>query len=1518
MSKDTSNDERPKEVRPETIVPSTSSVGSVMVVGAGIAGIQASMDLADSGYKVYLVESSTAIGGHMAQLDKTFPTNDCAMCTISPRLVAAGTHRNIEIITNAELSELAGEAGNFRAKVAIKPHFVDLEKCTGCGICAENCPVSVPDEYNQLLGDRKAIFKQYPQAVPNKFAMTRTGVAPCYDSCPIHGNPSGYVALTAAGKYEEAYASATETNPFPSICGRICEHPCEQVCNRTNLDSPVSIAYIKRFLADWHEEHGEKLTPEQKQASIEENGKACPRRKASHKGERGRGKVAVIGSGPAGLSAALELRKMGYGATIFEKHGVLGGMMRIGIPEYRLPTDIIERDIQNILDYGIETRLNSHIQGQEDIEAMFEEGYEAVFLSVGSHKSVRMGIEGEDAENTSSGIAFLRDVRLGKKKSVKKNVIVIGGGNVAMDCARTALRLGGEKVSIVCLEGRDKMPAYPWEIDWAEEEGVDIKAAKATKRIIVEDDKFAGLELLDVKKMAFVEGRLELETVPGTEEILSAEELIVAIGQKPDLGLLGECGKIKLTKRGTVELDEKTGMTSWEGVFVGGDVIRGAASVVQATADGQYAARAIDAYIRGEKFEPEEFDEQVVEISAEELKERNEKKIARHEMPTIPLDRRRSFEEVDLGFTEEMAKAEAERCLYCAVCSWCGLCEKVCEADAVLYKDTPKERELDVGAVILSPGFELYDAEKKGEYGYRRFDNVVSSMDYERILSASGPFGGHIQRLSDGAEPKKIAFIQCVGSRDSDNSYCSSVCCMYATKQAIITKEHLPDAECKVFVMDVRAFSKGFDEYYERAKDNYGVKYVYTRPSAIRQDFKTRNLFLESSEDGKEWREEEFDMVILSSGLCATEYSKRLGDVCLIDLNDFDFAKSARFAPTASSRDGVYLAGAYEGPKDIPESVVQASGAAARAMELLADVRGSEVKEKEYPNEKDVAGQEPRIGVFVCHCGSNIGGVIDCESVADYASGLPDVVFATDLMYTCSPDGLKTIKESIEENELNKVVVASCTPRTHEPLFQETLKESGLNPYLFEMANIRDQCTWVHARLGEATKEKAIDLVKMAVGRARMIESLKTQSYIPKRSLLVVGAGVAGMTAALSVANQGFEVHLVEKTDELGGSARQVKQTVEGYRPQELLDDLERRIESDDRITVYRNSQVTECKGFTGDFKSRVASNGREIEIEHGAVIIASGASESRPSEYLFAQNDRVLTQLQLEERLDADPEFAKKLDEVVMIQCVGSREPERMICSRVCCTEAIKNAMSVKRANPKATVAILYRDVRTYGFKEEYYNKAREMGVLFFRYDLDGKPTVTQDGSGKLEVRVKDRNSTLELSFSPDVLALSAAMVPPEECESIATAFKVPLNLECFFLEAHMKLRPVDFASDGMFLCGACHSPKFIDETVTQAKATAAKAVSILSKKEMEISGVVSVVDPDKCAACLTCVRTCPYDVPQINSDGVAEIEAAMCHGCGVCASECPAKAIQLMHYKDSQIISKTTSLFHDVGKVT
>ena len=1467
-----------------------------MVVGAGIAGIQSALDLADSGYKVYLVDSSTAIGGRMAQLDKTFPTNDCAMCTISPRLVTAGTHRNIEIITNTKLTELTGKPGSFTTNIVTQPHFVDLDKCTGCGLCAENCPVPLNDEYNQLLDDRNAIYKKYPQAVPNKFAMTREGVPPCHDSCPIHGNPCGYIALASSGRYQDAFESATQKNPFPSICGRICEHPCEQSCNRNNLDEPVSIAYIKRFLADWYDEHGEKPSPADKQSLIKENGK----------------KIAVVGAGPAGLSAALELRKAGFAVTIFEKHSVPGGMMRLGVPEYRLPAEVIQRDIQHILDFGVEIKYDSEVKSQRQVEGFLDEGYSAVFLSVGSHVSMMMGIEGEELDNVSSGIDFLREIRLGTKESVRENVVVIGGGNVAMDCARSALRLGAKTVNVVCLESEDKMPAYSWEVEWAREEGVVVNGAKATKRIVGKGGKFAGLELLDVTKLEFIEGRLNLETADGSETTLNAQEMIVAIGQKPGIDFLGAASRIKLTARRAIEVDEHTGMTSMPGVFAGGDVIRGAASVVQATADGQRAARAIAAYANGEEFVPFKEDYPVVEISAEELKERKEKSLPRQEMPVIDMARRiGTFDEVDLGFTEDMVKAESERCLFCAICSSCGLCEKVCEAGAIKYDDVAKENSIDVGAIILAPGFDVYDVAKKGEYGYRRFPNVLSGLDYERVLSASGPFEGHIQRISDGKSPKSIAFIQCVGSRDKENPYCSSVCCMYATKQAMITKEHLPDVECKVFVMDVRAFGKGFDEYYERAKEKYGIEYIYTRPSEIKQDFKTHDLSIQYARGVSDWQEETFDMVILSSGLCPSAESKELAEVCDIELNEYNFAQSADFMPVSSSKEGVFLAGAFESPKDIPESVTQASGAAAAAMELLADVRGTQVEDKHYPDEKNVIGMEPRIGVFVCNCGSNIGGFIDCERVSGIAAELPNVVFSTALLYTCSPDGLKTIQESVVENDINRVVVASCTPRTHGPLFEEAIKEVGLNPYLFEMANIRDQCTWVHTRLGEVTEEKAIDLVKMAVGRAATIEPLESKTYAPKDNAVVVGAGVAGMTAALSIADQGFKVHLLEQTDTLGGNLAKVKVTVEGLKPAELLSRLVQRVEGNSNIELYKNTTVEHCKGFIGNFKSRINAGGQSIDIEHGAAIIATGATESKPEEYLYAKNNNVFTQMELEERIAGDLSFADSVNELVMIQCVGSREPDRMVCSRVCCTEAIKNAIAVKTANPKAQIAILYRDIRTYGFNEKYYNQAREMGILFFRYDIDGKPVVSETANGELKVMMTDLNSGLKLSFTPDVLALSAAMIPSEDNQAVGTAFKVPVSMDGFFHEAHMKLRPVDFASDGLFLCGTCHSPKFIDETISQAKATAAKAVSILSRKLMEISGIVSVVEADKCAVCLTCVRTCPYNVPVINADGVAEIEAAMCHGCGICAGECPAKAIQLMHYKDDQMVAKTEALF-------
>ncbi len=1470
-------------------------IGAVMVVGGGIAGMQAALDLANAGYFVYLVEYRSAIGGRMAQLDKTFPTNDCSMCTISPRLVEVGTHANIEMITHAEVESLEGEPGRFRVRLSIRPRFIDPEKCTGCGLCAEKCPVPVKDEYNQLLGDRRAVYKLYPQAVPNKYSIDRLGVPPCYDACPVHGNPSGYVALAAAGRYQEAFEAAVERNPFPSICGRVCVRHCEHHCNRANLDGPVAVASLKRFLADWNAAHGKRISPEEKRASIRENGK----------------KVAVVGAGPAGLAAALELRKRGYAVTVFDRQPRAGGMMSLAIPAYRLPDDVVQRDIQGILDYGVELRLNHSVSGAAGVEALFREGFEAVFLGVGAWTCGRLRLPGEDLPEVSHGVNFLRDVRLGKKTSVRERVIVIGGGNVAIDCARTARRLGAKSVEMFCLETRAAMPAHPWEIEWAVEEGVVIHDALAPKRIIDRDGRFAGLETLDVESMSFKEGKLDLKTRPGTEKVFAGDELIIAIGQRPETGPFKDDGRLRLTPRGTFEVDKATLMTSWPGVFAGGDAVRGAASIVEAIADGRRAAQAIDARLSGAPAPAEPLPERIVTLSADDLRARKEKRRPRQAVPTIPLERRVSaFDEVELGFSEDQARMEAQRCLYCATCSYCRQCEKACEAKAIRFDDAPSGRTLEVGAVILAPGFDLYDATGRGEYGYRRFPNVVTNLDYERMLSASGPFHGHIRRISDGREPKRIAFIQCVGSRDEEHPWCSSICCMAATKQAIITKEHLPDASCTVFVMDVRAFGKGFDEYVERAKAKYGVRYVHTRPSQILQDYKTRGLRIQYSEDGRNWQEETFDLVILSAGLRPPAGADRLAAACGVGLTPHGFARSVPFRTAASSREGVFLAGALEEPKDIPESVTQASAAAALAMEFLAEARGTRVKERAYPPEKDVGQEQARVGVFVCHCGSNIGGFIDCERVAREAARMPGVAFATHLMYTCSPDGLKAIREKIEEHRLNRVVVASCTPRTHETLFQRTIREAGLNAYLFEMANIRDQCTWVHARMGDLTERKALDLVRMAVARARTLEPLQAQTYVPKRRALVVGGGPAGMAAAVSIARQGYPVDLVEKSDRLGGNLHRVRTALDGARPADLLASLQRQVRENPLITVHLRSEVEETKGFVGNFTSKIRSPGGVVEVEHGAAIIATGADELKPAEYLYGRHPRVFTQQEFEAKMEDDPAWAASLREVVMIQCVGSREPDRMVCCRVGCTEALKNALALKDRNPSARVAILYRDLRAYGFKEEHYTEARRRGILFFRFEREAKPEVCAGGDGPLRVRVNDLHSGLELAAEPDALVLSAGMKPSPESAKVGTTFKVPLTLEGFFLEAHMKLRPVDFASEGLFLCGTCHGPKFIDESVAQAQAAAARAVSILSRPVMEVGGVVSKVNPDLCAACLTCVRTCPYGVPRINADGVAEIEAAMCHGCGVCAAECPAKAIELMHYKDRQIVAKTDAL--------
>jgi heterodisulfide reductase subunit A-like polyferredoxin len=962
-------------------------------------------------------------------------------------------------------------------------------------------------------------------------------------------------------------------------------------------------------------------------------------------------------------------------------------------------------------------------------------------------------------------------------------------------------------------------------------------------------------------------------------------------------------------ERGVFKVNKTTLQTSISSIFAGGDIVRGPASVIEAVADGNEAAISIDRYLRNVDLAEGRAEEPVVA----ELPDRQYELKSRTDMQKRPGDdRSKTFEEIELNYDEETAVAEAERCVNCAICSECLQCVEVCKAEAVIHDMEEENIDLNVGSIIMTPGFDEFDPTVKKEYGYDRFPNVVSSIEFERILSASGPFAGKVLRPSDQKPPKDVAFIQCVGSRDKEcgNTYCSSVCCMYAMKEAIIAKEHDNNINPHIFYMDIRAFGKEFDDYYNRAKKEMGIKFTCARPSSIDRatDSQDNNLILTYVENG-EIQRKEFDLIVLSVGLGHPKDAEMLSEKMGIELNSHGFCKTGTFTPLETTREGVYVAGAFSSPKDIPDTVSQASGAAAKASGPISSERGKMITVEEFPEEIDVSGQEPRIGVFVCHCGINIGGVVDVPSVVEYASSLPNVVYCEHNLYTCSQDTQEGIKEKIKEHNLNRVIVASCTPRTHEPLFQNTIREGGLNSYLFEMANIRDQCSWVHMHMPIEATDKAKDLVRMAVANANLLTPLVKSKLevVPKG--LVLGGGLAGMTAALELATQGVDVHLVERENQLGGNLRKLHYMVDGSDPQKMLTELINKLEANDRITINTNTELIDIDGHVGNFTVVLRSGDDEKTVNVGALILATGGLEYKPVEFLYGQSDNVVTQHDLEDRI-AKGEFDPTTKNIVMIQCVGSRNDERPYCSRVCCTNAIKNALKIKSLNPKAKIHVLFKDIRTYGFREDYYSDALEQGVLFTRYDDDSIPEVSSD-NGQLTVSFKDPVLDENISIKPDMLVLSAAILPEPSNEVISKILKTQLSKDRFFLEAHMKLRPVDFATEGIFLCGMAHSPKFVDESISQASAASSRAMTILSKEFLEVGGVVSTVDGNKCVACLTCVRVCPYEVPEINKDNVAEINEADCQGCGICASECPIKAIQLKHFRDDQVLAKCDALF-------
>ncbi len=1438
------------------------AIGAVLVCGAGITGMQASLDLAESGFKVYLLDSSPAIGGRMAQLDKTFPTGDCAMCILSPKLVECARNKNIEIITLADVQGISGEPGNFKVKIRQNPRYVDASKCNACGECTEACPVDLPSEFDRRLGTRKAIFRPYPQAIPNVFGISKAeGRSPCKADCPAGVNAQGYVALTAAGKFKEAYALIRERCPLPAACGRVCQHPCEDHCNRGDIDQAVNVRDLKRFIADYVHSRPDEY-PAAKPAPV-----------------RLDAKVAIVGGGPAGLTAASDLAMAGYTVTIFEAQPQLGGMLRYGIPAYRLPREVLDKEIQYVLDLGVEAKIGERVA---DPKSLLASGYKAVFLAPGAWVSRRLGIPGEDSPGVWAGLDFLHKVNSGETPAIGPSVLVIGGGDVAMDAARCALRMPGvEKVDLVCLESRAEMPAHAWEAQEALEEGVDFHNSLGPVKIEPGAVTFRACTRVFDETRRF---RPQFDDSKTT--VIQADAVIVTIGQAT------ECSTPRVMDRDALSTDIP-------GLFVGGDAAFGPAAMVDAMAHGHLAAESINAYLRGVKRSPS---------TSSKDHARNPKpdtpRAERIRMPHAGLAQRLStFAEINLGYNADEAVAEAKRCLACGLCSECMQCVKACSAGAIFHDQKPRDFELGVGGVILTPGFEEFQASLRGEFGHGRYPNVLSSVQFERMLSAAGPTGGHVQRPSDGGEVRRIAFIQCVGSRDAVRGapYCSSICCMSATKEAMVALEHAQgkELEISIFCMDVRAFGKEFDGYVNRARNDHGVKYIRAIPSRVVEMPGTRSPRVRYFDQTGAEQQQEFDLVVLSVGLRVNSGLQEMAGRLGVELNSFGFARTDRLSPQATSKPGVFVAGAFQEPKDIPESVAQASAAAGCVMDQLAAARGNLIQRREYPWERDTTDEAPRIGVFICHCGHNIASVVDVHEVARKAAGMPHVCHAEASLYTCSDTNQQHIKDMIREHGLNRLVVASCSPRTHEILFQETLRDSGLNQYLFAMTNIRDQCSWVHKEDHPAATAKAVDLMAMAIARARHLKPLQTGLLPVTASALILGGGLAGMTAALATADQGFDVHLVEKDAELGGMLRRVHRTLEGADVQNYLRGLIERVQSHPGVHVYLNATPASITGHVGNFKTVLQVEGSEKAVSHGVVIIATGGSERSTGLYLHGQNSHVTTQTMLQAAL-ADglpPELAGRPDPtVVMIQCVESRNEQNPYCSRICCAEAVKNALEIKRRLPQARVFVLGRDIRTYGFRELYFQQAREAGVVFVRHPEKGEPVVVEE-DGKLKVTVHDSSGYRDVQLRPDLLVLSTGIAPAESNPVLSGLLRSALTADGFFLEAHPKLRPVDLANEGEYLCGLAHSPRFIDETIAQAQAVAGRAATVLSKTHREIPGQVASVDPTACVACATCVKVCPYGAPMINELHKAEIQTAKCMGCGSCAASCPARTITLRH---------------------
>ncbi len=853
----------------------------------------------------------------------------------------------------------------------------------------------------------------------------------------------------------------------------------------------------------------------------------------------------------------------------------------------------------------------------------------------------------------------------------------------------------------------------------------------------------------------------------------------------------------------------------------------------------------------------------------------------------------------------------------------CTICESVCKNKAIDLQAKPQKKVVKVGAIILSPGYGVFDPRLRGDYGYGKYPNVVTSLDFERLLCATGPHEGEILRPSDKKHPHKIAWIHCVGSRqilEGGHSYCSSVCCSYIQKQVILAKDHDADTEAVIFHNDIRSFGKDFERFYQRTADLPGVEFIRSYVDVGREIPETKNVTIRYATDAGGVREQEFDLVVLGVGLGPPAQVEYLAAQFGIELDQHGFCKTNPVNPIETTRPGVFVSGAFRAPMDIPESVMAASGANALAGSLLKQRRGRLDTERVYPEERDVREEEAKVGVFACHCGANIGRVVDIPALVEYSKGLGNVAHAEEGLFICSTDAAAQIATTIREKGLNRVVVAACTPRTHEPLFRDTLREGGINQYFFDMANIREQCSWVHSKQKEEATQKAKDIVRMSVARTIGLEPLEEFELPVNKAALVVGGGVAGINSALGLADQGFEVHLVEKEKHLGGMARRIQTTIEGLDVQAYLGDLIRRVYQHPMVQVSHQATITDVSGFVGSFVTTLESEGRVKTIRHGAVILATGVDEHRPTEYLYGEDERVWTQLELEERIAAGDERLANASALVMIQCVGCRQEGRDYCARICCSQAVKNALTLKAGFPEMSLYVLFRDMRTYGFSEDRYREAAEKGVQFVRWEPGAKPEVeaatNEQGKPILRISVADPILGQRLALDADLLALSAAAVPAAGTAEVTRLFKVPVNPDGFFQEAHVKLRPVDFAADGVFLCGAGHYPKHLPEVISQAYGAAGRAVTLLSHETVTASGAVCEVDEQDCVSCGACITACSYGAigwRDTEAGKKATVNPALCKGDGLCCAKCPTDAVVLRHFTNEEVFNQIDAALSD-----